>query len=77
MIEASKGLGVDRHLLGLRLLSLEEEQKTAGAIPTPDIFKDPSFTASCYWRISTSNLSNERFDGWGWGEVVPDGVGKH
>ena len=25
--------------------------------------------------VSTSNLSNELFDGWGWGEVVPDGIG--
>lgn len=27
------------------------------------------------WYISTSNLSSEYYVSWGWGEVVPDGIG--
>ena len=27
------------------------------------------------WSISTSNLSSEYYVSWGWGEVVPDGIG--
>jgi carnitine O-acetyltransferase len=41
----------------------------------PSLFKDPSFGTSKYWAISTSNLSSEFFENWGWGEVVDDGIG--
>ena len=42
---------------------------------TPALFSDPAFAASKYWAISTSNLSSEHFENWGWGEVVDDGIG--
>lgn len=67
MKRAAQGLGVDRHLLGLRNLVRPGEK-----VP---FFEDPAMTTSRYWRISTSHLTNELFDGWGWGEVVPDGLG--
>jgi hypothetical protein len=38
-------------------------------------FEDPVMARSRYWLISTSHLTNELFDGWGWGEVVPEGLG--
>lgn len=37
------------------------------------VFTDPVFSRSKHWRMSTSHLTHEQFDGWGWGEVVPDG----
>lgn len=37
------------------------------------VFQDPVYARSKYWRMSTSHLTHEMFDGWGWGEVVPDG----
>lgn len=67
MKDAAQGLGVDRHFLALRLLVKEGEN-----VP---FFEDPAMTISRYWKISTSHLTNELFDGWGWGEVVPDGLG--
>lgn len=67
MKRAAQGLGVDRHLLGLRMLVQPGE-----SVP---FFEDPAMTSSRYWRISTSHLTNELFDGWGWGEVVPEGLG--
>ncbi|KAI0241817.1 Carnitine O-acetyltransferase mitochondrial [Massospora cicadina] len=68
MADVVRGYGVDRHLLGLRL-SLKKGE------PTPELFKDPSFLKSSHWNLSTSQLSSEYFDGYGWGEVVPDGYG--
>jgi len=65
---ASKGLGVDRHFLGLSLLVQDGEHM-------PDLYSDPVFLRSKRWRVSTSNLTNPTMNSWGYGEVVPDGVG--
>jgi carnitine O-acetyltransferase len=65
---AAKAQGVDRHLMGLSLLVKDGE-------PTPDLYSDDVFLRSKRWRASTSNLSHPRFNLWGYGEVVPDGVG--
>ncbi|OLY79190.1 Carnitine O-acetyltransferase, mitochondrial [Smittium mucronatum] len=66
--EAAEGLGVDRHLLGLRL-SLKPDEEL------PALFKDPVFSLSSTWKISTSNISSKYFLSWGWSEVVGDGYG--
>ena len=68
MASCVEGRGVDRHFLGLRLLIQPNEQK-------PAIFTDPSFALSCHWNLSTSQISSEYYQGYGWGEVVPDGYG--
>ncbi|KAI9149713.1 Carnitine O-acetyltransferase mitochondrial [Blastocladiella emersonii ATCC 22665] len=68
MKDASEGKGVDRHLLGLRL-SLQPGE------PKPALFTDAAYARSCHWNMSTSQLTSEYFDGYGWGEVVPDGWG--
>ncbi|MGK3761795.1 MAG: carnitine O-acetyltransferase [Bacillariaceae sp.] len=65
---ASKGLGVDRHFLGLSMLVQDGERM-------PDLYSDPVFIRSKRWRVSTSNLTNPTINTWGYGEVVPDGVG--
>lgn len=69
-VYAAKAQGVDRHLLGL---SLMVDNDSGEALPS--LFSDPVFIRSKRWRSSTSNLSHPRFNLWGYGEVVPDGVG--
>ncbi|KAI7826128.1 acyltransferase ChoActase/COT/CPT [Gamsiella multidivaricata] len=70
MMAASAGKGVDRHLLGLRsMMQTPEEQKQA------QIFQDPSYIQSMYYRLSSSNMSpGDNFWG-GFGPVVPEGYG--
>ncbi|KAH8825173.1 acyltransferase ChoActase/COT/CPT [Flagelloscypha sp. PMI_526] len=65
---AADGQGVDRHLFGLKKLLKEGE-------PLPEIYKDEAFSTTNHWELSTSQLSSPFFDGWGYGEVVPDGYG--
>ncbi|KAF9914882.1 Carnitine O-acetyltransferase mitochondrial [Lobosporangium transversale] len=65
---AVDGQAVDRHLLGLRLIRKPDE-------PVPTLFSDPVFARSCRWRLSTSQISDDCFIAYGWGEVVPDGYG--
>ena len=65
---AADGQGIDRHFFGLKKLIKEGEE-------VPKLFKDPAFAASSYWTLSTSQLSSEYYDGWGYGQVVPDGFG--
>jgi len=65
---AAQAQGVDRHFFGLSMLVGEGE----GA---PDLYSHPVFARSKRWRVSTSHLTHPKFDGWGYGEVVPDGVG--
>ncbi|CDO69773.1 hypothetical protein BN946_scf184766.g18 [Trametes cinnabarina] len=65
---AGNGQGIDRHLLGLRLLVKEGEQM-------PAMFSDPVVKRSSYWVLSTSAIWSKHFGPYGWGEVVPDGFG--
>uniref|UniRef100_A0A7S3LJ93 Choline/carnitine acyltransferase domain-containing protein n=1 Tax=Aplanochytrium stocchinoi TaxID=215587 RepID=A0A7S3LJ93_9STRA len=65
--QASRAQGCDRHLLGLKLLLREGEHAA--------IFDDAAYKRSGHWAISTSGLVGENMDGWGFGEVVPDGIG--
>lgn len=41
----------------------------------PSLFTTPAFAASSNWTLSTSQLSSEFFDGWGYGQVTADGFG--
>jgi carnitine O-acetyltransferase len=64
---AADGQGVDRHFFGLKkLIKAGEEDRV------PALFKDPAFAASANWTLSTSQLSSEFFDGWGFGQVTGD-----
>jgi carnitine O-acetyltransferase len=65
---AAKAKGVDRHFMGLSMLVQDHET-------APDLYADPVFQRAKKWRVSTSHLTHPKFDNWGFGEVVPDGVG--
>jgi carnitine O-acetyltransferase len=61
--KASNGFGVDRHMLGLRLCIQKGEEA--------EIFKDPLFTRSQHWDLSTSGLfPGNTVAGTGFGAVV-------
>eukprot|EP00949_MAST-11_sp_MAST-11-sp1_P004559 g4559.t1 len=66
--KALQGKACDRQLMAYTYLLRDGEAM-------PDIFRDANYGASKTWHLSTSNLSNDLFDSWGWGEVVPDGLG--
>lgn len=65
---ASDGYGVDRHLFGLKKLIKEGEE-------VPDLYNDPAYTYSASWYISSSQLSSEYFNGYGWSQVIDQGWG--
>ena len=66
--DASDGRGVDRHLFGLKKCLKEGEE-------LPAIFKDRAYAYSSTWYLSTSQLSSEYFNGYGWSQVVDEGWG--
>ena len=49
---ATQGLGVDRHLQGMKMAALEND------LPVPEIFSDPGYTRSARMRLSTSQISS-------------------
>jgi carnitine O-acetyltransferase len=65
---ASDGRGCDRHLFGLKMCLKPGET-------TPSIFSDPAFSYSSSWYISSSQLSSEYFNGYGWSQVIDEGWG--
>lgn len=68
MATSADGHGIDRHFLGLSMLVKDGEQM-------PSIYNDPVFKRTKYWVLSTSQVTSEFYDGYGWGEVVSDGYG--
>ena len=66
--QAFNGQGIDRHLLGLKLIGKLEDLN-------PEFFSDPSFSKSTYFRISTSQVPNPLVSYMGFGPVVEDGYG--
>ncbi|KAI1177448.1 acyltransferase ChoActase/COT/CPT [Nemania sp. FL0916] len=65
---ASEGKGVDRHLFGLKKLLQPDEE-------LPALYKDPAYSYSSSWYLSTSQLSSEFFNGYGWSQVIDGGFG--
>ena len=51
-MQGVSGQGVDRHLLGLRLIAQE------AGMEIPDFFKDEAYSKSMYYRLSTSQVSH-------------------
>nr|CAD7402882.1 unnamed protein product [Timema cristinae] len=66
VIECVNGHGVDRHLLGLKLIAVEN------GLEVPALFKDPAYIRSTHFRMSTSQVPM-RCDGvLSFGPLVPD-----
>jgi carnitine O-acetyltransferase len=65
---ATNGEGCDRHLTGLKF------QLQPGETPHA-LFSDPLYNYSSTWLISTSQLSSNFHDAYGWSEVNPIGWG--
>ena len=65
---AANGQGVDRHLFGLKNLLKDGEE-------LHEALRSPSLSKSSKWELSTSQLSSQYFDGWGYSEVVNEGFG--
>ncbi|KAI0719277.1 acyltransferase ChoActase/COT/CPT [Cerioporus squamosus] len=68
--QAATGRGIDRHLLGLRLMLRPD------AGESHPLFEDELFTRSQTWKLSTSGLSaGYQFRGTGFGAQYHDGYG--
>ncbi|KAL4062557.1 acyltransferase ChoActase/COT/CPT [Scleroderma citrinum] len=66
--EAGMAEGVDRHMLGLKLIC-------PPSTPLPALFTDPLYVRASRWTLSTSAIFSDRFKEYGWGAVVPEGFG--
>eukprot|EP01116_Phalansterium_solitarium_P025693 TRINITY_DN9949_c0_g1_i2.p1 TRINITY_DN9949_c0_g1~~TRINITY_DN9949_c0_g1_i2.p1 ORF type:complete len:626 (+),score=142.42 TRINITY_DN9949_c0_g1_i2:105-1982(+) len=74
MLDVVNGKGCDRHLLGMKILALEE--MAAGKRKAlPAIYTDKAFSESSSWRLSTSNIPGPKYLFGGFGNVMPDGYG--
>ncbi|XP_065068504.1 carnitine O-acetyltransferase-like isoform X2 [Rhopilema esculentum] len=67
--EAINGQGVDRHLLGLKLICMESGMKI------PEIFRDKAYNYSLHFKLSTSQVPSPHDTVLCFGPVVPDGYG--
>ncbi|AET40212.1 carnitine O-acetyltransferase CAT2 Ecym_5463 [Eremothecium cymbalariae DBVPG len=65
---AADGQGIDRHFFGMKNMLKPDDE-------VPELFKDPLFQYSCTWLVSTSQLSSEYFEGYGWSQVNENGFG--
>ncbi|CAG5122644.1 unnamed protein product [Candidula unifasciata] len=63
------GQGIDRHLLGLRLIAQEN------GLEVPEIFTDPAYKKSTHYNLSTSQVASKYKAFLCFGPVVPDGYG--
>ena len=55
-MQGVSGQGVDRHLLGLRLIAQE------AGMELPDFFKDDAYSRSMNYRLSTSQVSGVQYN---------------
>jgi len=67
--EAIKGYGVDRHLLGLKLIGIEN------GINVPKIYQDCGYMKSSQYRMSTSQVAARHRSFMCYAPLVPDGYG--
>lgn len=61
------GQGVDRHLLGLRLIAKENK------MPEPALFSDVGFKKSTHFRMSTSQVATKCYGVMSYGPTCEDG----
>lgn len=68
MKSSADGRGIDRHFFGMKNMLKPTDT-------VPKLLTDPLFNYSSTWLISTSQLSSEFFDGYGWSQVNDNGFG--
>ncbi|XP_054712414.1 carnitine O-acetyltransferase-like isoform X2 [Uloborus diversus] len=68
-MQAINGLGIDRLLLGLRKVALEN------GMNVPDLFLDTGYTTSTHFKLSTSQVPSKIDAFMCYGPLVPDGYG--
>ncbi|TNM90215.1 hypothetical protein fugu_004449 [Takifugu bimaculatus] len=66
---AIHGQAIDRHLLGLKMLSIED------LTSMPEIFMDTSFAVAQHYNLSTSQVGSKTDCVMCFGPMVPDGYG--
>ncbi|XP_037828590.1 LOW QUALITY PROTEIN: carnitine O-acetyltransferase-like [Lucilia sericata] len=66
---ALQGQGVDRHLLGLKLMALENNK------PIPKFYQSPGFVKSAHYRVSTSQVASPNEAFMCYGPLTHDGYG--
>ncbi|XP_039951311.1 carnitine O-acetyltransferase isoform X1 [Bactrocera tryoni] len=64
---ALQGKGVDRHLLGLKLMAIENKK------PIPEFFKSPGYVKSLIFRVSTSQVATPNLAFMSYGPAADDG----
>jgi len=67
--ECSQGKGVDRHLFSLKCIAEKN------GLPIPPFFHSKPWKLLNHTVLSTSNCGNPALAGFGFGPVVPDGLG--
>lgn len=65
--QALKGLGIDRHLLGLKLQAIEE------GLSIPKVFMDTAYGLATHWKLRTGQVPANTDSVMCFGPVVPDG----
>lgn len=68
-VMASSGEGIDRHLLGLKLIAREKN------FPIPELYSDEAYVKSTSFRISTSQVASNAKSFMCYGPGVNDGYG--
>jgi carnitine O-acetyltransferase len=68
------GEGVDRHLYGMQNLAKQLEQRLPN-YSIPDIYTDVAWSKLRHDYLSTSNCGGYSLSSFGFGPVVPDGLG--
>lgn len=66
---ALQGQGVDRHLLGLKLMALENN------MDVPEFFESPGYVKSSHFRMSTSQVASVNKAFMCYGPLVENGYG--
>ncbi|XP_063424764.1 carnitine O-acetyltransferase-like [Mytilus trossulus] len=67
--EAINGQGIDRHLLGLKLAAIKN------GMNVPDLHMDQTYSTSCHFKLSTSQVPSKEEAVLVFGPVVPNGYG--
>uniref|UniRef100_A0AAQ5ZF64 Choline/carnitine acyltransferase domain-containing protein n=1 Tax=Amphiprion ocellaris TaxID=80972 RepID=A0AAQ5ZF64_AMPOC len=66
-VQALKGHGIDRHLLGLKLQAIEE------GLSIPKVFMDTAYGLATHWKLRTGQVPANTDSVMCFGPLVPDG----